>query len=116
MTCRMKRVFTLVLLLSLPCAAKTLDLCFSPKWYCDQVLVSWIKSARVSLDAAIYGLTDDAIANALIDAHNRGVRVRVVHDKTQAAGKRDVSDDLMNAGIPVHIQRGSEGGILHDKF
>jgi len=40
----------------------------------------------------------------------------VVHDKTQAAGRRAVREILTQAGIPVHIQRGSRGGILHDKF
>jgi cardiolipin hydrolase len=97
-------------------AAKTLDTCFSPLGHCDQVMVSWIKSAVKTLDGAIYGLTDDAIAQALLQAHERGVRVRLVHDKTQAAGRKDVSQLLQDAGIPVHIQRGSEGGILHDKF
>jgi mitochondrial cardiolipin hydrolase len=95
---------------------KTLDTCFSPLGHCDQVLISWINSSRKSLDGAIYGLTDESIADALVLAHRRGVKVRVVHDKTQAGGKRDVSDILMEAGIPIHIQRGSEGGILHHKF
>jgi phosphatidylserine/phosphatidylglycerophosphate/cardiolipin synthase-like enzyme len=96
--------------------AKTLDTCFSPLGHCDQVLVSWINTSRKSLDGAIYGLTDKTIADALIRAHRRGVRVRVVHDKTQAAGKRAVSEVLAQSGIPVRIQRGSEGGILHHKF
>src|SRR3954465_7598233 len=84
--------------------AKTLDTCFSPKGHCDQVLVSWIGVARISLDAAIYGLTDEAIAYAIVQAHRRGVRVRVVHDKTQAAGSHDVSALLRKEGIPIHIQ------------
>ncbi len=79
-------------------------------------MVSWIDAAEKTLDGAIYGLTDEAIAQALIRAHTRGVRVRLVHDKTQAAGRHDVTEELLKAGIPVHIQRGSEGGILHDKF
>jgi phosphatidylserine/phosphatidylglycerophosphate/cardiolipin synthase-like enzyme len=97
-------------------SAKTIDTCFSPRGLCDQVLVSWINVSEKTLDAAIYGLTDVTIAQALIEAHARGVTVRVVHDKTQAAGRRDVSELLIEAGIPVHIQRGSRGGILHDKF
>lgn len=96
--------------------AKTLDTCFSPAGHCDQVLISWIDVSLRTLDAAIYGLTDEAIAQALIRAHKRGVQVRVVHDKVQAAGRKDVSDMLIQAGIPVHIQRGSKGGILHHKF
>ncbi len=78
--------------------------------------MSWINSSESTLDGAIYGLTDDLIASALIRAHQRGVAVRLVHDKTQAAGRKDVSQMLVGAGIPVRIQRGSEGGILHDKF
>ena len=99
-----------------PLAAKTLDTCFSPLGHCDQVMISWINASQKTLDGAIYGLTDEPIAQALIAAHKRGVNVRLVHDRTQAAGKRDVTQELQAAGIPVHIQRGSEGGILHDKF
>jgi len=96
--------------------AKTLDTCFSPLGHCDQVMVSWIDASEKTLDGAIYGLTDEKIADAFIRAKKRGVTVRLVHDKTQAAGRRDVTQLLEDAGIPVHIQRGTEGGILHDKF
>ena len=64
------------------------------------MLASWIKSARVSLDGAIYGLTDESITQALIDAHQRGVQVRLVHDKTQAAGRRDVTNELLRSHVP----------------
>jgi len=108
----------LLLLIQLPATApaKTLDTCFSPLGHCDQVLVSWINAAERTVDGAIYGLTDEAIAQAMIRAKERGVRVRLVHDRTQAAGKRDVTDELTSAGVNVHVQRGSGGGILHDKF
>ncbi len=100
----------------LPLQARTLDTCFSPLGHCDQVMASWINASEKTLDGAIYGLTDDAIAQALIAAHKRGVRVRLVHDRTQAAGRYDVAQELLLAGIPVRIQRGTKGGILHDKF
>src|ERR1017187_4376680 len=92
-------------LIQLPATAptKTLDTCFSPLGRCDQVLVSWINAAEHTVDGAIYGLTDEAIAQAMIKAKERGVRVRLVHDKTQAAGKRDVTDELMSAGVRVHV-------------
>jgi phosphatidylserine/phosphatidylglycerophosphate/cardiolipin synthase-like enzyme len=96
--------------------AKTLDTCFSPLGYCDQVLVSWINAAEHTVYGAIYGLTDETIAQAMIKAKERSVRVRLVHDRTQAAGKRDVTEELMSAGVKVHVQRGSGGGILHDKL
>lgn len=97
-------------------SAKTLDTCFSPLGHCDQVLISWIKASTQSLDAAIYGLTNDDIADALVEARRRDVRVRVVHDSSQAGDARDVTRKLVDAGVEVHIQKGSRGGILHNKF
>jgi phosphatidylserine/phosphatidylglycerophosphate/cardiolipin synthase-like enzyme len=96
--------------------AKTLDTCFSPLGHCDQVLISWINAAVKTLDGAIYGLTDDNIARALVHAHERGVKVRVVRDRSQAGGARDVTKQLIQAGIPVRIQKGSRGGLQHNKF
>jgi phosphatidylserine/phosphatidylglycerophosphate/cardiolipin synthase-like enzyme len=115
---KMIRVYLLFLTVFLagPLSAKTLDTCFSPKGHCDQVLVSWIDASIQTLDGAIYGLTDENIAQAFIRAKQRGVQVRLVHDESQAAGENDVTQQLLDAGIPIHIQRGSEGGILHDKF
>ena len=109
-------IFTLALPLSGLSPAKTVDTCFSPLGHCDQVLVSWINAAEHTVHGAIYGLTDEAIAQAMIKAKERGLSVRLVHDKTQAAGRRDVTEELTSAGVRVHVQRGSRGGILHDKF
>jgi mitochondrial cardiolipin hydrolase len=106
----------LLLTFQTPLASKTLDTCFSPLGHCDQVMVSWIHAAEKTLDGAIYGLTDPVIAQAFVAAHERGVKVRLVHDKVQAAGKHDMTYFLTQAGIPVRIQRGSKGGILHHKF
>jgi phosphatidylserine/phosphatidylglycerophosphate/cardiolipin synthase-like enzyme len=97
-------------------SAKTIDTCFSPLGHCDQVLVSWINAAAQTLNGAIYGLTDESIAEAFIRAERRGVQVRLVHDRTQAAGRHDIAELLISSGIEVHIQRGTGGGILHDKF
>jgi phosphatidylserine/phosphatidylglycerophosphate/cardiolipin synthase-like enzyme len=96
--------------------ARTLDTCFSPWGHCDQVLISWIKSAARSLDAAVYGLTDPEIARALIQAHQRGVRIRLIRDRTQSKGRGDVTRILTAAQVPVRIQQGSGGGIQHNKF
>lgn len=114
-----RRSLVLFLFLSLsgaPLPAKTLDTCFSPLGHCDQVMVSWINAAEKTLDGAIYGLTDPVIAQALVAAKERGVQIRLVHDKTQASSKYDMTAFLAKAGIQVRIQRGSQGGILHHKF
>jgi phosphatidylserine/phosphatidylglycerophosphate/cardiolipin synthase-like enzyme len=55
-----------------------------------------------------------SIAKAIADAHRRGVKVRVVMDKTQAAGKYSSATYLFNAGVPVWIDHVS--GLMHNKF
>jgi phosphatidylserine/phosphatidylglycerophosphate/cardiolipin synthase-like enzyme len=99
---------------SLP--AKTVDTCFSPLGHCDQVLVSWIDSAQKSLDGAIYGLTDPSIAAAFIRAKHRGVQIRLIQDRSQSKDRKAVFQHLQQAGIPVRVQRGTGGGIQHNKF
>ena len=108
--------FLVVLLFPQTLCGKTVDTCFSPLGHCDQVLESWIKSAATSLDGAIYGLTDPDITRALIDAYRRGVAVRIIHDHSQSRSKNDVTTIIRKAGIPIHVQRGSRGGIQHNKF
>jgi len=96
--------------------AKTVDTCFSPLGHCDQVLISWIDSAQKSLDAAIYGLTDPTIAAAFIRAKHRGVQIRLIQDQSQSKDRRAVYQHLERAGIAIRRQRGSGGGIQHNKF
>lgn len=110
------RVTALALCCATLAPAKTVDTCFSPLGHCDQVLVSWINAAEHELDGAIYGLTDDDIANAFIRAKQRGVAIRLIQDQSQSKGRRAVYGLLRGAGIPVRIQRGSGGGIQHNKF
>jgi phosphatidylserine/phosphatidylglycerophosphate/cardiolipin synthase-like enzyme len=97
-------------------SAKTLDTCFSPLGQCDQVLISWIDSAEKKLDAAIYGLTDDAIAEAFVRAKARGVAIRLIQDRLQSKDRHCALKPIQNAGILVRIQSGSGGGIQHNKF
>ena len=58
----------LMSLIQLPYSAfgKTVDTCFSPLGHCDQVLVSWINAAEHTVDGAIYGLTNETIAQTMI--------------------------------------------------
>ena len=46
-------------------------------------LLQYLSSAKRSLDVCVYSITCDEIANCLLDAHRRGVAVRVVSDDEQ---------------------------------
>jgi len=78
----------------------------------DGPLAEAIDSARLTVDVAIYSLSLDSIRDALLRAHDRGVRVRVVME----SDNRDRADPqiLEDAGIPVLGDR--REGLMHNKF
>jgi phosphatidylserine/phosphatidylglycerophosphate/cardiolipin synthase-like enzyme len=78
----------------------------------DERLAAAIREARLSVDAAVYSLNLWSIRDALIDAHNRGVLVRVVMESTNM--DKSVPQELKDAGIPMLGDR--REGLMHDKF
>lgn len=78
----------------------------------DGPLVAAIDSARLSVDVAIYSLSLNSIRNALIRAHDRGVRVRMVMESENM--ERSDPQILKDAGIPILGDR--REGLMHNKF
>lgn len=78
----------------------------------DGPLVAAIDAARLSVDVAAYSLTLNSVRNALLNAHDRGVTVRMVMESTNM----DSSDveRLLEAGIPIIGDE--QDGLMHDKF
>jgi phosphatidylserine/phosphatidylglycerophosphate/cardiolipin synthase-like enzyme len=56
---------------------------YAPLENLERVDVDLIRSARAKIDMAAYTLTDWPVIDALIDAHRRGVALRVVLDPNQ---------------------------------
>ena len=78
----------------------------------DIPLADAIDSARLSVDVAIYSLSLNSIRNALLRAHDRGVRVRMVMESDNL--DRSDPQKLKDAGIPILGDR--REGLMHDKF
>jgi phosphatidylserine/phosphatidylglycerophosphate/cardiolipin synthase-like enzyme len=78
----------------------------------DQPLVQAIEEARLSLDVAIYSMSLESVRDALLDAHRRGVNVRVVMESGNM--ERSAPQRLMNAGIEIIGDR--REGLMHNKF
>ena len=87
--------------------------CFSPGGDCATVLIRWISSAKTSIHVLIYSFTLDNVRDALIQAKNRGVDVKVVFDEGQAHGQGSEYSNLKAAGVDVRVDTGS--GLMHDK-
>jgi phosphatidylserine/phosphatidylglycerophosphate/cardiolipin synthase-like enzyme len=78
----------------------------------DGPLAAAIDAARLSVDVAAYSLSLNSIRDALLRAHDRGVRVRMVMESDNL----DNSDPqkLVDAGIPILGDR--REALMHNKF
>lgn len=110
---RMK-YFLLVLLLVSSMAHAHINVYFSPSLQCENNLVKWIDSAQKSIDASVYAINNDEIVEALKKAHARGVKIRILTDRLQAASKYSKVIDLYQYGINIRVH--SKFKIEHNKF
>jgi phosphatidylserine/phosphatidylglycerophosphate/cardiolipin synthase-like enzyme len=76
-------------------------------------VLGFIARTTKTLDCMVYSITHPDIVAALIEAHNRGVAVRVITDNLQAAGKYSLDEELVAAGIEVRVD--NSGGSMHHK-
>lgn len=87
---------------------------FAPGDACLRLLRGHIRSARRSLDVCVFTITDDRISDALLDAHERGVRVRVLSDDEKAWDPGSDIGRLRKAGVPVRTD--DTPAHMHHKF
>lgn len=94
-------------------SAGELEVAFSPNGGCTNLVINVIQSARTSIRVLAYSFTSAPIAKALVEAHQRGVDVQVVVDKSQKSAKYTSATFVANAGIPIRID--SKHAIAHNK-
>lgn len=77
-------------------------------------LLAMLAGAKKTIYFAIYSLTLSEVAQAIIDAHNRGVTVQGVADAGTWGGSTSKLPALVQAGVDVR-QWGSYYRLMHDK-
>jgi phosphatidylserine/phosphatidylglycerophosphate/cardiolipin synthase-like enzyme len=87
---------------------------FSPGDRCRRRIVSLIGSARRTADICVFTITDDVITRALLEAHHRGVEVRVISDDEKVTDRGSDIVELSEAGIAVRVDRSEHH--MHHKF
>src|ERR1035437_2555384 len=109
----MKR-FILALLLSVSVATATdIQVFFSPHGGCTEAVVKNLQSATNTVLVQAYSFTSAPIAQALVDAHKRGVNVTVILDKSQRTERYSEADFFLHADIPTFID--AKHNIAHNK-
>jgi phosphatidylserine/phosphatidylglycerophosphate/cardiolipin synthase-like enzyme len=86
---------------------------FSPKGGCTEAIIAEIDQAKTEILIQAYSFTSAPIAQALLNAHKRGIRVEAVLDKSQRKERYTSATFLSNAGIPTYID--DRHAIAHNK-
>lgn len=107
-------VFFSILFFSFSALSKNVSVFFSPSAKCENKIVKLINNSELTIDAAIYAINNDEIVNALKKANNRGVKIRILTDRLQAAGKNSKVRELYDCGINIRVH--SKYKIEHNKF
>jgi len=87
---------------------------FSPGDACRRRIASRFQSCRRTADVCVFTITDDRITEVILDAHRRGVAVRVLTDNDKAYDLGSDIERLTAAGIPLRVDRTQYH--MHHKF
>ncbi|KAG9073155.1 hypothetical protein KI688_000942 [Linnemannia hyalina] len=88
---------------------------FFPSEESFKQLVKTLDGAQKSLDICVYTITDDHLANAIIRAHERGVKVRIISDSEKADDLgSDVNRLRDNNDISTRVDKSKS--FMHHKF
>ena len=86
---------------------------FSPKGGCTEAVVEELGKAHETVLVQAYSFTSAPIAKALVEAHQRGVRVEVLLDKSKRTERYSSATFLSHAGIATFID--GRHAIAHNK-
>jgi phosphatidylserine/phosphatidylglycerophosphate/cardiolipin synthase-like enzyme len=78
--------------------------------------VSLIDGATTSLDCALYSLNINAVLDAIVDAHDRGVAVRFIYDAEPRPGRGGPDRQRRCHGHRQQFRQQRAQGIQHNKF
>jgi len=94
-------------------AAEVLGVYFTPPANAAAAIVNAIDASEREVLVQAYGFTHNAIAQALVRAHQRGVMVRVLLDRKSQSSNRYVMDVLSDAQI--ELRQDDKHSIAHNK-
>jgi phosphatidylserine/phosphatidylglycerophosphate/cardiolipin synthase-like enzyme len=91
-----------------------IELAFSPRDDAERVLIDVVRGARRTLLVQAYAFTSRPIADAMVAAHRRGVKVEVLADaKMNRRAKGNALPRLLAAGVPVALE--TQYAAAHNK-
>lgn len=87
---------------------------FSPGDDCVAVIASLFRAAQQQVDVCVFTITDDRISGPILDAHRRGIQMRIMTDDEKSHEPGSDVYRFIEAGIPVRMDRSP--AHMHHKF
>lgn len=87
---------------------------FAPHEDVASRIIHALSATRTRADLAVFTITDDRVSRAILDAHQRGVAIRIVSDNDKSADLGSDIDGLAQRGVAVRIDRTPVH--MHHKF
>ena len=87
---------------------------FSPEGGCTEAVIAELQRAQRSVLVQAYSFTSAPIAKALVEAHDRGVMITVILDKSDRTEQYSAADFVQHAGIATYID--DKHAIAHNKI
>ena len=81
-----------------------------PRWEIKRL----IETAVNQIDCCVFTITDDEISDSLVEAHRRGVSLRVISDDDKSFDRGSDLNRLANRGVPVRLDK--TDAHMHHKF
>jgi phospholipase D len=94
-------------------ARSKVSTCFTPPAGCAKFIANEVDKAEESIYMQAYGMSDTLITEALINAQSRGVKVKILLDRSNISQKFSKMHKLQRAKIDVSIDK--VPGIAHNK-
>jgi len=97
---------------------KVLKSFFSPDDDIRSVLINLIRAEKESISVAIYWKTQKDIAEALVEAYERGVKIEIIADRGYGSDRYSKIPYLANNKIPVWVFQTDikTNALMHNKF
>jgi len=94
--------------------ARVAEACFSPGTTCLETITRLLGHAQRRADICVFTITDDRIADQIVAAHERGVRIRILTDDDKSLDLGSDIRKLAREGIDIAVDDSPHH--MHHKF
>ena len=93
-----------------------MEILFSSEKDIKEAILNEIEGATSTIDLAIHEFSSLEMAQALLKAKGRGVKIRIITDSKQANLRSSKITSLIQGGIQVKVLGGKDKGVMNHRF